>query len=176
MDAICISIQCASDSNRSVWRVIARNPLKYCIKSGDTVGFEFTTDHQLLLPFNALQSELYFNGEIRNEDEVFSELLTSHFLILEDHYGFHEFVTLKRPLNKELPFGLLGKGPDRLMKAYSEVLERHSVQTSIINARYPSFWNGETWVEKERDIGLLFMADSFVIASDISVQPIQLGT
>jgi hypothetical protein len=97
------------------------------------------------------------------------------------------WIRFDRFLNREsvLPalleggYGLLAKGPERLLRAYAEELDSADVPWSIAALHRPRQWRtlpgqaglgaGE-WVDDTRPLKAITMGESYVVAANISVE------
>jgi hypothetical protein len=169
-------VECLLDayepSSGTKWKLTFRNPKKHQFVSGDSVGFEVAYQHPLLLPFNEFQSELYFNGKPESDAKLLADITLCHWRIVEDWFAVGEFLNQIPHFAKSFEFGLFAQGPDVLMQEYKRILKAHSVDSNIINRRRSQLWNGTCFEDAGTNNAVLFIGDSYVIANDISAQPL----
>lgn len=175
-NSITAIVECLSDSDEpvtaSTWEFTFRNSKKHRFQDSASVGFELAYQHPLLLLFNEFQSELYFNGKPESEARLLADIMTCHWRIVNDWFAVSEFLNQVPHFTGSFEFGLFAKGPDILMQQYERVLLAHNVPSNIINRQRPMIWNGSRFEDASADNAIFFIGESYVVANDISVQPL----
>lgn len=131
---------------------------------------EIRDDHPLLWEFTDLQCQLYYVGECKDTPKLFYELYLQHKKIFGRHQCFN--ISFGEEYNNFKAFqyssGLLTKGSKKLMEKYGECLMLNGLDYTIIGERAPMYWDGEKHVLEDRDIKVLLLGDSYIIAMGFS--------
>ena len=131
---------------------------------------QIAKEHPVLWEFSDIQSEIYFNGQCNNIDQLYLGLCKVHKALFKDLTAFDEtingidFYQLMSASN-----GLLAKGPKKLLVQYGEVLEQNGIKYSIIGDSMPTYWNGQHLPEVG-NAKALFIDNSYIIADEFQFQ------
>ncbi|MBC9929136.1 hypothetical protein [Chitinophaga qingshengii] len=140
------------------------------IKLSDTSfsDIDLVKEHPLLWKYNDLQSSLYFKDVKGDSSTLFWKLYRVH----RELYG--DLLPLDAYLNTAFldrsdflpPFGLFGRGPQKLMNIYARCLEQEGISCSQANISDPVLWDGIKYTDGFQHPKILFLNNSFIIADD----------
>lgn len=129
-------------------------------------------EHPLLWMYNDLQVSLYFEGAIKDPYKFNWTLNQVHQSILNDFIPVNTFVNTELNINNinEPQYGLLARGPKKLMLAYSECLKQEQLNYSFVGEVEPKLWNGERFAHGFQNPKVLVLENSYVIADDFFLE------
>ena len=132
--------------------------------------FQISTDHPILWKFSDNQSELYFSGHCSDANKLFIDLYKINLSLFENLIPFEDTIHFANDFEflMKSSSGLLAKGPNKLMVKYAEVLERYSLNFSLIGDRMPTYydWDKELHIIETGNAKVLFIDNSFIVADD----------
>jgi hypothetical protein len=111
-------------------------------------------DDPLLWRFNDWQTGLYFNGTTNDRDKLSYELWKTHDSLLRDFLPFDRSI----PKTLQQEFGLLTKGPKKLLDGYSKCLHAAGIKASVAGGYLPP--------ESTLEPVILFLGNSYFIAPE----------
>jgi hypothetical protein len=124
-------------------------------------SIELTYDHPLLWQFNDLQGDLYFTGKCENVGRLMSDMNS----VSSNYYG-EKLGILNNTYNLWAgEYGLVAKGPHKLLNEYAECLNRHYLDTSIVGDYRGTCWNGNEQVAGT-ELKIFIAEQSYIIGSD----------
>ena len=135
-----------------------------------------TEDHVLLWHYTRPHALTSFYGQVEDPLAVVGALYERHFELVEQWVPFHKYLNSGLPLSELIrgSFGMLADGPDQLVLAYDEVMQRFGFSTSHHESRAADQmrWNGETWVQDSSPLSIMFLDESYVIAEAFTASAI----
>ena len=155
------------------WMITATNHRKNRISFESAPSISITADHTLLWQFTDIQCQLYFAGQCKDVPKLFYDLYHVHL----DVFGTYDCFdidaaekTYKKPF--QYTSGYLTQGPKTLMEMYGECLRQNGMDYSTIGDGPPAYWDGRQHVPELKDFKILFIGDTYVIASDFGFEKI----
>ena len=155
------------------WTITAKNHRRNRIFFESASSISIAADHPLLWQFTDIQCQLYFSGECRDVPKLFYDLYHVH----QDVFGRYDCFdmeaaeeTYKKPF--QYTSGYLTQGPKTLMEMYGECLRQNGMDYSAIEDRQPTYWDGQQYVPELKDLEILFIGDTYVIAEDFLFEKI----
>ena len=128
-------------------------------------------DHPLLWKYLDVQCELYFNGYCQDIGKFFVDIYDIHFELFKNLTPMESFLNARHIYElMQARNGLLAKGPKKLLTRYAECLKIYGVDFSIIGERFPTYWNGKSFIPENKNLNILLfnatrtyiVAESFV--------------
>jgi hypothetical protein len=133
----------------------------YIDKEGSSSYMHLEHDHPVLWKFNDIQCDLYLSGGQPKEiEKVVFDLLQIHHSLFEQYVPFD--LQLLNILNNG--YGLLKKGPKKLLAEFSDSLNKNGIKTSIVSEVIPS--------REKQDLKILFLGLTYVIAKKFDFEVI----
>jgi len=160
--------------NERKWRISADSYFSGQISTDTACFMELTNTHPLLWDYNDLQASLYFTGEPDDIYKLYWYLQNIHTHLYGTRSGMEKYLNTGRKFDDLLKaqYGLLANGPKKLLTKFAGCLQEHSVKSTIVNERKPSFWDGHKHVAELRELSLLLIGDSYFIADEFKVETI----
>lgn len=103
------------------------------------VGFDIVKDHPLLWNFNRNRATLSFQGKPVNVKALVGDITLSLYHISDQWIHPGSIFPLRRDLGEYLSagFGILASGPENILEAFREVLERHGIKSGTGGKCFP---------------------------------------
>lgn len=168
-----ITVQTQVDKLREEkWRIHLIGHLSGHLSTNTSYYIDQKKDHPLLWDYNDLQASLYFNGEPDDFHKFYWDLYNVHKSIYGSYFTVDKYLNDGILLNKLMMSrnGLLAKGPKNLLIKFAECLEKHGVQSSIINGVAAVYWNGNEMVPASQNLSVLFIGESYIISNDFKIE------
>lgn len=150
------------------WRIEAVGHRKNHVSFDFAPFIDIKADHPLLWEFTDTQCQLYYNGQCDEPTKVFYDLFMAHKQAFGKYHcfdiSFFEDTAYFKPF--QYSNGLLTEGSKKLMVQYGGCLERNGLAYSIISEREPKYWNGEQYIQESKNLKILFMGKTYIIAED----------
>jgi hypothetical protein len=157
------AIECAlvfSDEADSDHRIDVKLSIANCFDfSFDSTNsyssfFKMNYDDPLVWRFNDWQTDLYFNGTANDTDKLVYELWKTHDSLLRDFLPFDRNI----PQSLQRKFGLLTKGPRKLLNEFARCLHAAGIKASTAGGYLPQ--------ENSSMPVVLFLGNSYFIAPE----------
>jgi len=148
------------------WQVICSSVREHSLSLGPAYKLQSTDDHVLLWGHTKRKLSLYFSGTCENPEAVIGALYSRHWELSKGWIPFQRFINPNMELAKLISggSGMLAEGPEVLMLAYEEVLQRFGFSESHVDAGEPAYWDGETWLEEREKLSVLVIDRSYIVA------------
>jgi hypothetical protein len=168
----------AEGETPSRWRLAIQDVREHHLELGLCDSFHVHDNHPVLWPHVGPQGSLFFSKPPRDARAMIGRLWVRHQRETEGWIRFERFLNPESaiPALLEGGFGLLAKGPERLLRAYADELDSGSVPWSIAALRLARWWRplpgqsafdaGE-WVDDGRPLKAITMGESYVVAANI---------
>jgi hypothetical protein len=132
-------------------------------------------DHVVLWHYTSPHTLMSFYGKVEDPISVVGALYERHFALVEGWIPFHKYLNSGLPLSELIrgSFGMLAEGPDQLVLAYEEVMQRFGFSTSHHESGAAMQWDGEKWVQDRSPLSVMFFDESYVIAEGFTASAIQ---
>ncbi len=141
---------------------------------GYAYDLQFSNDHVLLWPHAGRQSATSFYGRAENPSAVAGALYQRHWELAGKWLPFHRFLNPGVRLTELIAggFGMLAEGPEPLILAYEEVMQRHGLSTSHRDPRKPVYRGGDGWLEQKAALSVLILGESYIVAEEFTAKAI----
>lgn len=151
------------DYERSTWHLRFSAVIEQNLTVITHCGLNIWRDHPAVSQYTDPHHFLHFAAAPGSPAEVVGELLAAHASIVDDWIPFDRYLSREVPLAKLLSSGsgLIATGPDFLVNAYSEVLQRFNcqpVQTALPAGRQP------------QQAVIAHFGESYVVAENLTVR------
>ena len=115
------------DGNRSAWQLRFTDVLEHSITEVANCGLNIWHDHVVIDQFTRPRLFLHFGAAPADADALIGQLWSAHTALADDWIPFDRYLNQQVPLNGLLKSGsgLLATGPDFLISAYADVLDRN---------------------------------------------------
>lgn len=164
-----------------LWSITCAGPRRWLLGSEDFEPVALAGEHPLLWEHTKDTCHLFFKGRSTDALALVGALYERHHESSDGRIPFPRFLNashLKLPVLLAGGHGLLADGPIPLMEAYAAVLSEHGVRSSMLEPRPPrrlEIRGGpdpdsetHTWLEEDRDLAVLTLGDSFVVAKSFA--------
>lgn len=158
-----------------VWSITCEGPRRWLLGSEDFEPVALEREHPLLWEHTKDTCQLFFKGRPTHELPLVGALYQRHHDIAGDWIPFPRCFNasgIKLPALLAGGHGLLAEGPTPLMEAYAAVLSEHEVRAKMLDPRPPQRLevrgDAHTWVKEDRDLIVLTLGDSFVVAKSFA--------
>lgn len=160
-----------------IWEITCLRPRKCVLSLEIAYDLILTSDHVLLWEYIAPTTELYFRGKPVDSLAVIGALYERHRATAGTWISFDRFLNYIgdwRNLSQLIGggYGLLAKGPHQLLSEYAAVIQMHGLHPNLLPPRPPVRWDGQRWIPEDRDLLVLVIGDSFVVAAGFEAQRI----
>jgi hypothetical protein len=149
------------------WTIETKQYRNCVISLSFCTTLQIVTNHPILWQYSDTQSSMYFSGKCSDANSLFVELYSIHESIFEGVVPFSEILYRTTDFSSamESTSGLFAQGPRKLLEKFGQTLEKYNLKYTIIGDRIPSFWNGQEHLPETGDAKVLFINNSYVIAS-----------
>lgn len=164
----------------SRWRLVLRDVREHEIQLGLCESFDVHDTHPLLWPHVDPRGSLFFSKTAVDPRALIGRLWVRHQRETDGWLPFERFLNHEVELEALLEggFGLLAKGPDRLLRAYADELDANGVTSSVAALHPPKSirplpGKGDgafEWVDYARPLKAITMDESYVVAADIEIR------
>ena len=155
-----------------IWRVTTRGYKTSRISFDHADQFEILEDHPLLWDYSDVQTELFFKGEIKEASKLLIDLFIVHQRLYKGYKPFP--LVVEENLNFFKPFqysnGSLVKGSKKTLLEYGNVLKQNGVDFYLLGERDPTYWTGFEFLPESKDLKLMLMQRSYLIADDYTFE------
>ncbi|MBN9386312.1 MAG: hypothetical protein J0H74_36475 [Chitinophagaceae bacterium] len=138
-------------------------------------SIDIEEDHPLLWKYKDTLSGLYFTGVCQDPVGLFFDMYQIHYSLYRTYISFEDFLNINK-FNKlfELEFGLLAKGPIKLLDQYADCAKKYGLDVSIPDGRTPTYWNGSAHVPEGSNLKILLIGDTntYIIAGDFHFEKV----
>lgn len=165
------------DSDEQNWQIVCHGVSKSLVENDRAIAdIALLEEHPLLIPYREKTYDLFFND--RPEKAIvpllICQLYEAHQSILGEWYDFSASINANphRSLRVllDFPSGILGRGPESLVRAYVDILHQHGIRSSMLSATGPwTRWRDGKYVTAEK-LFLLLLGESYWIAENFSAQ------
>jgi len=141
------------------------------INLGTTVDrVRLVDDHPLLYQYNKTPVALFVRGKPKDIDAVILDITQAHSEVFGLWRRFPEYINIEKPLYTlfEEGGGLLGQMPKPLADKLVTVLEKHDLETKVVEGQNPADKNTNPML-KEQTIKVLFIGASYFISYAFSI-------
>jgi hypothetical protein len=152
------------------WKIYCQSVQEHQLIFGEIpYPFGIYNEHVLLWPHEDCQISLSFYGKVKDIFGVVGRLYVTHMELVGQYIPFQRY--FNHDLVKLLAsgYGVLAEGPERLVKAYQEVMDEFGFKTSVIPTRRSYCISGKYIVPQGKGQSVLIMGDSYIIATHISI-------
>ncbi|MGH9900392.1 MAG: hypothetical protein ACRD68_00980 [Pyrinomonadaceae bacterium] len=155
------------------WQVVCPGVREECLSLGCSYDIQLSGDHVLLWPHAARRTSTSFYGKRDNPSAVIGALYERHCELAGKWIPFHRFLNADMRLTELIGggFGMLAEGPEPLILAYEEVMQRYGFLTSHLDPRKPVYWDGQ-WIETTTALAVLILGESYVVAERFEAKSI----
>lgn len=153
------------------WRITCSSIREQRFSLGHHYHIDLFDDHVLLMPHVTRRAVLSFHGRVDDVSPVVGALYERHKEVVGNWIPFGKYLNgmrLTSLLNGG--FGMFAEGPEALMVAYKEVLERYGISASYHDSESFAFSNDDTWIEETARLKVLLLEESFIVAADFKAQ------
>lgn len=141
------------------------------VNLGTTVAsISMTEDHPLLYQYNQTPVALFVRGKPKDIDAVILDITQAHAQVFGLWRRFPEYINIEKPLYTMFAEGggLLGQMPKPLADKLVTVLEKHNLETKIVEGQNPADKNTNPML-KQQKIKILFIGASYFISYAFSI-------
>ncbi len=141
------------------------------VNLGTTVGHvQFTEDHPLLYQYNKTPVALFVRGQAPDINALVLDIIQAHSEVFGLWRRFPEYMNVEKPLFTLFAEGggLLGQMPKPLADKLVTVMEKHGLETKIIEGENPTAKNNNPML-REQGIKVLLVGGSYFISYAFSV-------
>jgi hypothetical protein len=168
-EAITLSLDITMDRYPDIhrhWQVICSGVRAHSLSLGFAYKLQLTDDHVLLWLHMKRRLSTYFSGKCETPDAIIGALYSRHWELTDGWIPFHRFFNSNVQLTKLIigGSGMLAEGPEPLILAYEDVIQKFGFSTSHLDAGEPAYWNGETWLEEREKLLVLVLDRSYIVA------------
>ena len=152
------------------WEITCHSPrAQHLTLEGDGT-LCLSEEHVLLWPHTQPTLQLYFRSPRTDIQSAIGALYERHAELVGHWIAFHSFFNRLMRLADLLaaPSGMLGTGPEPLMRGYGQVLQSRGFQISLVGPRPPQRVANGRWVEETSPLAVLILGESFVVAPSFS--------
>lgn len=173
---LAISIRTGQDDQPDqLWTVRCNGVRKesFCFEWADTLVEE--AEHPLLWPYIKDGGSLFFGALNPDRAKLIGDMFAAHFSITGNYFPFGRFIN-ENWLSASKPWGssgLFAEGPLVILEAFRAVLEKYGATCRITNVCLPKRWTGSEFVPESKDLHILLIGDSFVIAEHFEYERTQ---
>jgi hypothetical protein len=165
-----LHLQYVNDHNETVYQTWTIEAFGH---RTNRISFEFIPfidiqeEHPLLWEFTDIQCQLYFSGTCQNPSKLFYDLYHSHKATFKRYSCFNMQFTDENGQYDRFKYssGLFAKGSKKLMQLYAGCLRENGLDFTIIGERPPTYWEEDGFVPKRKDLKVLFLGDTYIIAT-----------
>lgn len=127
-------------------------------------------DHPLLYQYNSTPTALFFRGKPEDTNALVLDIAQVHATTFGPWRHFPEYLNVEQPLFSLLESGggLLGQMPSPLAENLVKVLEKHGLETKVMQGENPADKNKNPMV-KQQKIKVLFIGASYFISYAFSI-------
>ena len=157
------------------WQVTCSGVRDHSLSLGLGEELRWSDDHVLLWAHTKRKLSLYFSGTGENSDTIIGALYSQHERLTKGWIPFQRFLNPNMDLTKLIKggSGMLAEGPQPLMLAYEDVLQKFGFVASHVDAGEPAYWNGETWREEREKVSALIVDRSYIVAEKFAAVKVQ---
>lgn len=126
------------------WEVVCANPLRYRLTPGEVHGYlNLLEDHPLVWEHTDPTQTLALLGKPDNALATVAALIERHHAVAQGWMPIERYLPLSQNYYGGLSgllaggHGFVATGPDRLVRAYADVLQAHGSRTKIEPALFP---------------------------------------
>ena len=175
--SLTLSLDVSADEYPDVhprWQVACSGVREDCLSLGYSYDLQLSNDHVLLWPHVARRTSTSFYGRCENPSAVAGALYERHWELAGKWIPFHRFLNPGVRLTELIAggFGMLAEGPEPLILAYEEVMQRHDFSTSHLDPGKPVYWGGEGWIEEKAALSVLVLDESYVVAENFMAKAV----
>ena len=123
------------DGNRSAWQMRFADVFEHSLTEVANCGLNIWHDHVVIDQFIRPRLFLHFGAAAANADELVGQLWSAHTALVDDWIPFDRYLNQEVPIHGLLRSGsgVLATGPDFLISAYAEVLDRnHCLPSQVV--------------------------------------------
>lgn len=131
--------------------------------------FRIYNEHVLLWSHEDCQISLSFYGKVKDIFGVVGRLYVRHMELVGQYIPFQRYFNYDLVELLASGHGVLAEGPERLVKAYQEVMDEFSFKTSVIPGRQSYYISGKDIVPQGKEQSVLIMGKSYIIATNINI-------
>ena len=165
-------IKTGVEGQSQLWEAEISSVRESLIKTAFAEKLELFEEHPLLWNYNQLQTSLYFGQPTDKPYELFVNIYHIHRQLTQNQLPFDIFLNKLVPTIElcKSPAGLFARGPVKLMEAYKDELERHTMNPSIVGEHHPKrSLNGHP-IDETEIVKVLVIGDSYVVAETFDFQ------
>jgi hypothetical protein len=172
-----LSLRVLVETHRSVkpnqtWEIRADNLAEVRLEAGRSHGAALTRDHVILWPFKEQVSQLNFSGPSASHERLLWELYELHHVLTKGLIPFDRFLNPHFTRNRlSGGFGVLAKGPDRLLREYASVLKKSDLEPYFpYPPKLPLRMDEDRhqWIVEDRDLSVLILGKSHIIGTNFT--------
>ena len=161
-DEVNLSLEVRADEFTDIhprWRVVCSRVKEHSLSLGYHYDLQCPADHVLLMPHVALQTSTSFYGRVEEPLVIVGALYERHREISGDWIPVHRYFNSGVRLPELIGggFGMLAEGPEPLILAYEEVMQRYGFSTSHRDPKRPVYWGDSGWVEQTAPCAALIL-------------------
>jgi hypothetical protein len=141
------------------------------VNLGTTVGrVELLDDHPLLYQYNQTPVALFVRGQVQDVNAVVLDVIQAHSEVFGFWRRFPEYMNVEKPLFTLFSEGggLLGQMPKPLADKLVLVMEKHGLETKIVEGENPSDKNSNPMLQEQK-VQCLFVGSSYFISYAFSI-------
>lgn len=131
--------------------------------------FGIYNEHILLWSHEDCQISLSFYGKVKDIFGVVGRLYVRHMELVGQYIPFQRYFNYDLVKLLVSGHGVLAEGPERLVKAYQQVMDEFGFKTSIIPTRKSYYIGGKSVVPQGKGQSVLIMGKSYIIATNINI-------
>lgn len=160
------------------WELQASGHREHRIGLGWCSSIAIANDHPLLWSYLERHASLYFSDAPHDVAETIGTLWQVHQQETQGSIPFARFMNRLVRLDNLLSSGagLLASGPERLLRAYGQVLEARKIRWSIAGSHAPKYWSpageshrtGAAWTVENAQLQVLTLGGSYIIAVEFA--------
>jgi hypothetical protein len=162
------------DASVQHWNIVCDDMRAHRLSLRAYCDIELVTDHVLLWPHSMAVTSVSFYGHVNDPFPIIGALYQQHMQLVGTWIPFGQYFNPAVSLDTLLcgTAGMLAQGPEALVLAYENVLQRCGLQTSHLESKAAKHWDEEhrEWVEEHGPLAVLLLEDSFVVAATFDVQ------
>lgn len=161
-----LKVNTGLDVDTQHWKIVCRSVCEHKIVLDCDDRLVVSDNHILLWPYTEKVCSLWFSGPHQEPFPIIGELWREHNKLTHRWLPFGRFLNGSDFVSLIADgHGKLAEGPEPLIIAYQQVMQRHGFKTSTTSHK-PRHWNGHAWVDPGTLVALV-AGGSWVIASTV---------